>query len=93
MPSESLEDPVEVEAYFGPRGMRPVWFLWQGRRRLVQAVTCAWSERDGLLVHRCFSVTDGSVLYELRFNPRALRWHLMKTADPLTTDFGLRTSD
>ncbi len=77
---ETLNDPIDVEAYFGQRGMRPVWFTGQGRRRPIRRVTYTWNERDGMLVHRCFSVTDGERLYELRFDLRALRWHLMKVA-------------
>ena len=77
---EALDDPIEVEVHFGPRGMRPLWFAWQGRRRLVRQITCAWQERDGLLVHRYFTVSDGDTIYELRFDARALRWHLTKVA-------------
>jgi hypothetical protein len=80
MHSEMLEDPIDVDVRFSQRGMRPLWFIWQGRRRVVREVTCAWHERDGALVHRCFSVSDGESLYELRFDARALRWHLMKVA-------------
>ena len=78
MQIETLNEAVDVEAYFGPRGMRPVWFLWQGKRRAIREITCAWNERDGLLVHRCFSVTDGEACYELRFDARLLRWQLTK---------------
>ena len=74
--TETVNDPIEVGARFGSRGMRPVWFLWQGTRRTVREVTCAWSERDGAAVHRCFAVTDGHAFYELRFDTRALRWRL-----------------
>ena len=77
MQTETLQDPIEVDAYFGLRGMRPMGFVWQGRRRVIRQVTCAWSERDGALVHRHFAVTDGETLYALRFDTRALRWHLM----------------
>ena len=80
MQVESFDEPVEVEARFGPHGMRPLTFIWQGRRRVIRQVTGAWNERDGLLVHRCFSVTDGETLYELRFETRALRWRLTKVA-------------
>ncbi|MBI4597192.1 MAG: hypothetical protein HY737_02165 [Candidatus Omnitrophica bacterium] len=77
---EELGELVEVEARFGTRGMRPVALVWQGRRRMIRQVTCVWSERDGVLLHRCFAVTDGQTLYELRFDTRALRWQLMKIA-------------
>lgn len=76
MEVQTLNDPIEVEAFFGLREVRPVWFIWQGKRRMIRAVTTTWSERDGFLIHRCFAVTDGDTLYELRFEGRALRWHL-----------------
>ena len=77
MHTETLHDPIEVDAHFGPRGMRPMGFVWQGRRRVVRQITCAWSERDGVLIHRYFAVSDGETLYALRFDARALRWHLI----------------
>ena len=80
MQIEEIQEPIEVEARFSSRGMRPLRFLWQGRRHEVREVTCAWSERDGLLVHRCFTVTDGAACYELRFDARDLRWQLIKVA-------------
>ena len=80
MHTETIDDPIEVEVFFGPRGMRPLWFVWRDQKRIVRLVTSAWSERDGALVHRCFSVSDGEVVYELRFDARALRWQLTKVA-------------
>ncbi len=80
MQVETLDDPIEVEARFSQRGMRPVWFAWGGKRHAITAITCAWNERDGALVHRYFSVSDGEALYELRFDARALRWHLTNVA-------------
>ena len=80
MQIETLDEPIEVDVRFGPRGMRPLWFVWQGTRRTVRQVTSAWQEHDGLLIHRCFSVTDGEACYELRFDVRALRWSLKKIA-------------
>jgi hypothetical protein len=82
MQIEAIYDPVEVEVHFGQRGMRPIWFVWQGRRRPIREVTCAWSEREGTLLYyyRYFSVTDHEALYELRFDVRTLHWQLTKIA-------------
>ena len=77
---ETLDDPIDVEVRFSQRGMRPLWFVWRGRRHPVQQVTGVWHEQDGSLRHRCFSVTDGDAYYELRFDARALRWFLTKVA-------------
>lgn len=75
---EMVDDPIEVGVIFTPRGMRPVWFSWQGRRRMIQQVTYTWKELDGRLLLRYFSVTDGTTSYELCFDPTALRWRLTK---------------
>jgi hypothetical protein len=80
MQIESLDELIEVEARFGPHGMRPLAFIWQGTRRIIKEITCAWNERDGMQVHRCFAVTDGASLFELRFEPAALRWRLVRVA-------------
>ena len=80
MHTETCHDPIDVEARFGQRGMRPLWFVWQGKRRIIQEVTGAWSERDGALLHRCFAVSDGEAVYELAFDARALRWWLTKVS-------------
>ncbi len=56
------------------------WVVWQGRKRLIREVVHVWSERDGELMYRCFSVSDGSQVYELRFNPRELCWRLATIA-------------
>lgn len=60
--------------------MRPVWFLWQGKRREIEEVTASWREQDGAQVHYCFSVVSGAGCDELRFDARALRWRLTKVA-------------
>ena len=80
MEFEAVNDSIEVEAFFGQHGMRPVRFIWQGKSRLIRQVTCTWNEKDGMLLKRYFSVSDGETLYELRFDSRSLRWHLTKVA-------------
>ena len=80
MQVETIDEPVEVGARFGARGMRPVWFLWQGNRCDITEITSTWCERDGAQVHYCFSVMSGAGWYELRFDSRALRWRLTSVA-------------
>jgi len=76
--TETLDDPIEVGVIFTERGVRPTWFSWQGRRRPIAQVTYAWKERDGNLVRRYFTVSDGTSVYELCFDPVGLRWRLTK---------------
>ncbi len=78
--AETLHDDIDVGAVFGARGMRLLWFSWQGRRRMIREIAYAWKEMDGLRVLRYFSVTDGAAVYELCFDPERLRWSLTKVA-------------
>ena len=80
MRAETIEETIEVGAQFRQRGMRPVWVMWQGRRRDITEVTTTWREQDGAQLHYCFSVVSGAGCYELRFDARALRWWLVNVA-------------
>ena len=73
---EQLGDSIDVGAVFTSRGMQPVWFIWQGRRRLIRQVTYAWKELDGAQLVRYFTVADETGVYDLCFHPRSLRWRL-----------------
>ncbi|HEX9780618.1 MAG TPA: hypothetical protein VGB20_05320 [bacterium] len=80
MDTEIVNDSIEVGAQFGTGGLRPEWFVWQGRRRVIRQVTCAWREPDGGVSHRCFAVTDGVMTYELKLDLRTLRWRLTRVS-------------
>ena len=77
---EAVDDPIEVGVQFSQRGCRPVWMIWNGKRRMIQRVTYTWKAQDGLKWLRYFAVTDGEALYELCFDPTALRWRLTSVA-------------
>ncbi len=69
---------VEVAVLFG-RGekVRPVWFLWNGRKIKIREITYRWTEQEGEEVFFHFSVTDGASLYELAYSTKKLLWELV----------------
>jgi len=72
-----IGEKVNVGAVFGPgQGIIPKWFIWDGRRHLVDRVTFVWRVRDGQSVFHHFAVTAGPNLYELTYHVGALEWML-----------------
>jgi len=73
-----IRERIEVAAVFGKgERIRPVWFVWNGKKVRVQRVTYRWTEREGSEVYHHFSVTDGASLYELSYASGNLRWELV----------------
>ncbi|MBN1444937.1 MAG: hypothetical protein JW957_02370 [Candidatus Omnitrophica bacterium] len=75
MTEEILED-VEVGAVFGRSGVRPGWFVWNGRRYPVEKVNYVWHDKNGEEVIYYFSVAAGANMYELSFYTGKLKWML-----------------
>lgn len=72
-----IGEQVTVTASFGGRdGVRPLRFTWNGRVILVKEVTYRWVQQEGSKRLHFFSLTDGSSLYSLYFDPAGLRWGL-----------------
>ncbi len=61
---EPIDGAVAVAAIFGGGRVKPVWFVWQGRKYAVREVTYAWEDREGAAVRKHFSVTDGTALFD-----------------------------
>ncbi len=73
-----IRERIEVAVLFGRRErIRPVWFLWDGRKIPVRKITYRWTERDGEETSFHFSVTDGGSLYELSYSTKKLLWELV----------------
>ncbi len=70
-----LQEPIKVIAVFD-NGVRPVKFRWNGRVYPVKEITYTWRTRHGhtSIVH--FSVTDGTTLFELSYNPSTMVWRI-----------------
>lgn len=74
-----IEEKIKVGAIFGDgQKIKPVWFVWSGRKHQVKEVTYTWRDRQGRASLYYFSVTDGQALYELSFNDQTLVWTLKK---------------
>ena len=71
-----IRERVVVAAVFSDGGMRPVWFLWHGRKYPVSEVTYTWESREGLARLRHFSVSSGPNVYALAYNPVDTAWEL-----------------
>ena len=74
MPSV-IQEPIKVLAVFD-NGIRPVKFKWRGRVYQVREITHFWDRRNGQIVLKCFSVSDGATLFELSYDPGAVSWTL-----------------
>jgi len=74
-----VEEPVTVIVSFGGRErLRPLKFRWNGRVIPVKEVTYRWTNVDGDKKFYCFSLTDGTTLYNLSFDPKELQWRLLE---------------
>ena len=74
---QRIREYIRVAVIHGPGPViRPVWFDWRRRKHTVCEVTYHWRHRTGadLLLH--YSVTDGTALYELVYNPTRQVWVL-----------------
>lgn len=74
---EIIDEPISVIASFDPSyKIRPIKFLWGKRTLVIKEITYYWKSSEGKNVLHHFSVTDGSTLYQLTFNPDNLLWRL-----------------
>ena len=79
-----INESIKVGAIFGDnkKKLKPVWFVWSGRKYAVQEITYVWTERLGKAVVHYFAVTDGATLFSLSYNADTLLWtlHSIETA-------------
>ncbi len=72
-----IDETIRVGAVFEKqKGVKPIWFIWQGREHRIKEITYRWRSRCGSAIIRHFSVTDDTALYELRFNTCSCIWKL-----------------
>lgn len=77
MNSEKILEPVIVGAIYEPAAnVKPVWFIWNGRKIKVVRTNHAWSQREGTATLYNFSVTDGTDTFHLVMNNDTQSWHL-----------------
>ncbi len=71
-----LNDRISVGAVFTGGAPAPAWFVWNGRRYTVTAVTMRWRTAEGSATVLHLGVTDGTNLFELTLNQQTLVWQL-----------------
>lgn len=76
---EVIEEPVRVAAVFNGRRTEIRWLQWRGRDYRIRQVTDHWRAREGQALLHYFTVTDGAMLFELRFHAEQLAWELTRT--------------
>ncbi|MFN3531381.1 MAG: hypothetical protein ACK41Q_02545 [Candidatus Brocadia sp.] len=73
-----VNEPVTVGVIFGDnkKKLKPVWFVWSGRKYSVQEITYIWTERIGKASIHHFTISDGANLFDISFNTDTLIWIL-----------------
>ena len=86
MAYEEIEEPIAVQALFeeggpargGAQGLKPLAFLWRGRRYPVEQVRFRWQTRDGRATLHFFALVADGQACELSFRNDDLTWRLEK---------------
>lgn len=78
-----IEEKIKTGVVFGgDRKMKPVWFVWAGRKYIVEEVTFNWQSRRGRTVVQHFAVKCGADLHELSYDTESLVWTLAVVQTP-----------
>ena len=76
---EQINEPIEVEAYFGPQGgARPLKFIRHGREYVIEKVNLMYSKWSGRTKLHYFAVSDGANYYKLCLDSENLKWTLVE---------------
>jgi len=73
-----VNEPIKVGAIFGDnkKKLKPVWFVWSGRKYGIKEITYIWTEKVGRSIIHHFAVTDGANLFDISYSTDALIWTL-----------------
>lgn len=85
-PPTKIHEPVRVAVDFpakpdpalpgAGRKVRPLAFVWSGRKIVVEKVNLVYKRRDGARDLWCFAVSDAANSYVLLYDPADMRWTL-----------------
>lgn len=71
---------IQVGAIYGGKTrVRPVWFIWSGKKYHVYKVNHMWKEGNGREVLVFFSVSDQANTYLLCYNALDMEWTICGT--------------
>lgn len=79
---EQIDEPVRVFVDFAPEDagkahrVRPVAFLYGGRRYVVEHVNLVSEAGTGATKRFLFSVSDAANAFTLEYNPFSLQWRV-----------------
>lgn len=73
-----INELIKVGAIFGDnkKKLKPVWFVWNGRKYDIREITYIWTEKTGKAVIHHFTVTDDANLFDISYNTDTLMWTL-----------------
>lgn len=73
---ETIRQPVRVAVDFAGPKVRPLAFVWSGRKYTVDKVNLAYKRQKGTRWEWCFAVSDAANSYILIYDPEDLSWIL-----------------
>ena len=69
---------IDVVARFSPGKIRPLYLILNNRKYSIQRVNYFWKDYLGGENLYCFSVSDGTNIFQIYFSNRTLSWRLAK---------------
>ena len=72
----TIREPVRVAVDFAGPKIRPLAFLWRGRKYVIEQVNLVYKRQHGHRFDWCFAVSDTANSYILLYDPVELRWVL-----------------
>lgn len=73
---EKIRVPVRVAVDFAGPKVRPLAFVWNGRKYVIKKVNLAYKRQHGDRWQWCFAVSDEANSYVLIYDPEELTWIL-----------------
>jgi hypothetical protein len=78
---ESLNETIDVLAWFKHAKIYPRMFVWHGKSYKIRKITYNWQERCGQEIISYFSVQSGPDLYQISFNNATYSWRINKIVE------------
>lgn len=75
-PPTKIREPIRVAVDFAGPKIKPLAFVWSGKKYIVEKVNLVYKRKDGHRELWCFAVSDAANSYVLLYDPDNLRWTL-----------------
>jgi hypothetical protein len=73
---EKVNQPIRVAVDFRGPEVKPLAFMWNGRKYLIDKVNLRFKRQHGDHWQWCFAVSDAANSYILLYDPEDMRWTL-----------------